>query len=190
MTERRLLGCGLLAILLLLAALFAGGILTAHHSAAGARATVRPQRHRQPGTRLPAPATPTSRPAGTRIPPPAPTAGSPSTAVRTGGISYPIQQLRRLQAAVDRGDPRGAYHLNPVAVTERDLPAYGFTPGPITILSPPPPHVAPTAHLGEDGLPETDVIVSYGGRRYWIVLNQFIRHGPAGIWSIITITPM
>jgi hypothetical protein len=77
-----------------------------------------------------------------------------------------------------------------VLVVERDLPRYGFAPDPVTVVDPAPPAPAPTAHLGEDGNPECDVIVRFRGRQYWIVLNQFIRHGPAGIWSIITITPM
>jgi len=31
---------------------------------------------------------------------------------------------------------------------------------------------------------------SYRGVEYWIVLNQFVRHGAGGIWAIITITRM
>jgi hypothetical protein len=110
--------------------------------------------------------------------------------IRTGGITYPLSKLRHIQAAVDHGNRCLRYYLNPVQVTGHDLPLYGFSAGPITVISPPAPHVAPTAHRGEDGLPETDVVVRYRGHQYWIVLNQFIRHGPGGIWSIITITPM
>jgi hypothetical protein len=123
-------------------------------------------------------------------PTPLPTTSPAGTVprVRTGGISYITSDLQALQAAVDRGNDR--YALDPVKVTVHDLPQYGFAPGPIEVVAPPAPHVAPTAHTGEDGLPETDVIVRFGGRQYWIVLNQFVRHGPGGIWSIITITPM
>jgi hypothetical protein len=113
-----------------------------------------------------------------------------SHAVRTGGITYPLSELSAIQRAVDRGDQRYRYYLDSVQVTLRDLPRYGFDAGPITIVNPPPPQPAPTAHRGEDGNPECDVIVRYRGRQYWIVLNQFMQHGPGGIWSIITITPM
>jgi hypothetical protein len=115
---------------------------------------------------------------------------SSSPQVRTGGITYDTSRLHAIQHAVDAGDKRYLYYRNPVQVTVRDLPQYGFTAGSIEVVSPPAPHVAPTAHHGEDGLPETDVIVRYRGRQYWIVLNQFVEHGSAGIWSIITITPM
>lgn len=110
--------------------------------------------------------------------------------LRTGGITYPLDQVRRIQHAVDRGESRYLYYLDPVKVTLRDLPEDGFSGGPIAVVSPSPPEPAPTAHTGEDGLPETDVIVRYGGRKYWIVLNQFARHGRGGAWMIITITPM
>ena len=99
-----------------------------------------------------------------------------------------MADLQTLQASVDRGNNR--YALNPVLVSVHDLPHFGFSPGPIRVVAPPAPHVAPTAHTGEDGLPETDVIVQFAGRQYWIVLNQFVRHGAGGIWSIITITAM
>jgi hypothetical protein len=132
---------------------------------------------------------PTVIPRPTVTPGPTETPASlPASHLRTGGISYVMSDLQTLQAAADRGE--APYALDPVRVTVHDLPRYGFTPGPIEVIAPPAPHVAPTAHTGEDGLPETDVIVRYGGRQYWIVLNQFIRHGPGGIWSIITITPM
>jgi hypothetical protein len=106
-----------------------------------------------------------------------------------GGVSYLPRELRRVQSALDHHLRCYGYYRNPVKVTVRDLPRYGFSGSPLTVVSPPPPHIAPTAHHGEDGLPETDVVVSYRGRRFWIVLNQFERHGPGGIWAIITITP-
>lgn len=109
---------------------------------------------------------------------------------RTGGITYSLARLRWIQRAVDRGEPRYRYYLDPVKVTRRDLPKYGYTGRPIVVVSPSPPEPAPTAHHGEDGLPETDVVVRYRGREYWVVLNQFVRRGPRGIWSIITITRM
>ena len=111
--------------------------------------------------------------------------GTASAQVRTGGISYSIPWLRYVQQQANRGNPRYRYYLNPVAVTRRDLPKYGFTGAPILNAR----QVRPIHH-GEDGQPETDVVVSYRGRRYWVVLNQFIRLGPGGIWVIITITPM
>lgn len=131
---------------------------------------------------------PTSTPLPTATPLPTTSPAGTVPHVRTGGISYIMSDLQALQAAVDRGNDR--YALDPVKVTVHDLPQYGFAPELIEVVAPPAPHVAPTAHTGEDGLPETDVIVRFGGRQYWIVLNQFVRHGPGGIWSIITITPM
>ena len=113
-----------------------------------------------------------------------------SRRVRTGGITHDLSRLQSIQRAVDRGNNRYGYYRNPVQVTVHDLPQYGFSSGRIEVISPPAPHAAPTAHHGEDGLPETDVVVRYRGRQYWIVLNQFVEHGPTGIWSIITITPM
>jgi hypothetical protein len=111
--------------------------------------------------------------------------GTVSAQVRTGGISYSIPWLRYAQQQADRGNPRYRFYLNPVAVTRHDLPRYGFTGASILDA-----RQVTHAHHGEDGQPETDVVVSYRGRRYWIVLNQFIRLGPGGIWVIITITPM
>jgi len=111
---------------------------------------------------------------------------SPASAqVRTGGISYSIPWLHYVQAQADRYNPRYRYYLNPVAVARHDLSRYGFTGAPIRGAT----QVRPIHH-GEDGQPETDVVVSYRGHHYWIVLNQFIRLGPGGIWVIITITPM
>jgi hypothetical protein len=101
-----------------------------------------------------------------------------------------VPQINAIQQTVNRGNASDRYYLNPVKVTQRDLPRYGFTQGPITVVSPPPPQPPPTPHTGEDGKPETDVIVRYRGRKYWIVLNQLVQHGPKGIWLIITITPM
>src|SRR5690242_19656474 len=63
--------------------------------------------------------------------------------VRTGGVSYPLSQLRELQAAADRGDRVSRYALNPVAVTLHNLPRFGFKPGAIELLSPPGPRPAP-----------------------------------------------
>jgi hypothetical protein len=114
-------------------------------------------------------------------------AGPPA---RIEGIGYPIRRLRRLQALVDRGDRRYRRLLDPVKVTLYELPHYGFTRGGIAVVSPSPPHPSPTAHAGEDGYPETDVVVRYRARKYWIVLNQLMRRGPGGIWLVITITPM
>lgn len=107
----------------------------------------------------------------------------------SGGVSYLTGDLRRVQSAVDHHQQCFLYYLNPVKVTVHDLPRYGYSRGKLTVVAPPPPHIAPTAHPGEDGLPETDVVITYHGRRSWIVLNQFERHGPRGIWAIITITP-
>jgi hypothetical protein len=101
-----------------------------------------------------------------------------------------MPNLERLQRQADRGNRCARYALDPVEVVLHDLPGFGFGAGRIVLVSPPRPHPAPTAHHGEDGLPETDVIVRYRGREYWIVLNQFVHHGARGIWSIITITPM
>lgn len=109
---------------------------------------------------------------------------------RTGGVSYSMAWLRWLQRQVDRDNPRYRFYLDPVQVTLRGLPHLGYSGAPIRLVAPARPRPAPTAHRGEDGLPETDVIVRWRGRRYWVVLNQFVRAGPSGIWSIITITPM
>jgi hypothetical protein len=147
-------------------------------ASAPTRAVARPTRE----------ALPTPSPAPTA----APTASLPTTVSRprTGGITYILSHLEHIQAAADAGDPRYLYYRDPVKVTLRDLPLYGFAPGPITIVSPNPPEPAPTSHTNEHGLPETDVVVRYRGREYWIVLDQFVRRGPSGIWSIMTITPM
>jgi hypothetical protein len=109
---------------------------------------------------------------------------------RTGGISYSLSWLHWLQRQVDRGNRRYRFYLDPVQVTLRGLPHLGYAGAPIRLVAPPRPRPAPTAHHGEDGLPETDVVVRWRGRQYWVVLNQFVRAGPTGIWSIITITPM
>jgi hypothetical protein len=109
---------------------------------------------------------------------------------RTGGVTYSIAWLRWLQGQVDKGNPRYRFYLDPVQVTLRGLPHNGYRGAPIYLVAPPRPRPAPTAHHGEDGLPETDVVVRWRGRQYWVVLNQFVRAGPRGIWSIITITPM
>lgn len=109
---------------------------------------------------------------------------------RTGGITYSIAWLRWLQRQVDRGKAHYRFYLDPVQVTLRGMPRLGYTGSPISLVAPPHPRPAPTAHRGEDGLPETDVVVRWRGREYWVVLNQFVRPGPSGIWSIITITPM
>lgn len=132
----------------------------------------------------------------TPVPPRSPhaaaTTATPSSekTPRTGAVTYDLSILRGLQVAADRRDPKYTYLLDPVAAVRGDLPKLGFGPDPVSILSPAPPAPSPTAHPGEDGQPETDVIVSYRGRRYWIVLNQFVRQGAAGIWSVITVTPM
>ena len=109
---------------------------------------------------------------------------------RTGGVSYGVSWLHWLQGQVDRGNPRYRFYLDPVQVTLRGLPHLGYTGAPIQLVAPSRPRPAPTAHHGEDGLPETDVVVRWKGRQYWVVLNQFVRSGPSGIWSIITITRM
>lgn len=111
-------------------------------------------------------------------------------APRTGGITYSIPWLRWVQWQADHHNPRYTYYRDSVQVTLRDLPHYGYRGAPIQLISPPRPQPAPTAHHGEDGQPECDVIVRYRGRKYWVVLNQFVRYGPGGIWVIITITPM
>jgi hypothetical protein len=109
---------------------------------------------------------------------------------RTGGVTYSVAWLHWLQRQVDRGVPRYRFYLDPVQVTLRGLPHLGYTGPPIRLVRPARPRPAPTAHHGEDGLPETDVVVRWRGGQYWVVLNQFVRAGPSGIWSIITITPM
>lgn len=109
---------------------------------------------------------------------------------RVGGISYSITWLRWLQRQVDRGNRRYRFYLDPVQATLRSLPHLGYTGSPLQLVLPPRPRPAPTAHRGEDGLPETDVVVRWRGRQYWVVLNQFVRAGPHGIWSVITITAM
>lgn len=109
---------------------------------------------------------------------------------RTGGVTYALSWLRYAQRQADRGNRRYLFYRNPVRVTLHDLRHYGYTGAPIRLVAPPRPVPAPTAHHGEDGQPETDVIVRFRGRRYWVVLNQFVRYGPGGIWVIITITPM
>jgi hypothetical protein len=194
MKARRPLGMAGAGGLALVAVLLAGFALT--------HRTAYPVRHATAAATVPP--TPTARispptPSPTTRPGPAPTvtatrASVPqqisSPHVRTGGITYDITRLQAIQRAVDGGGTRYRYYRNPVQVTVRDLPQYGFDARRIEVVSPAAPHVAPTAHHGEDGLPETDVIVRYGSRQYWIVLNQFVEHGPTGIWSIITITPM
>lgn len=137
----------------------------------------------------------TARPSRIARPSPLPSATNAATpsgtpTVRTGGITYDLSALQAIQGAADRRDPAYGYALDPVRVTLHDLPGFGFRPGPIAVVSPAPPAPSPTAHLGEDGRPETDVIVRFDGAEYWIVLNQFVRQGPGGIWSVITITPM
>lgn len=109
---------------------------------------------------------------------------------RTGGISYSIPWLRWVQWQADHRNPRYTYYRDPVQVTLRDLPKYGYTGARLFLVSPPRPRPAPTAHHGEDGQPECDVIVRYRGREYWVVLNQFVRFGQGGIWVVITITAM
>src|SRR4051794_7517062 len=149
------------------------GFGTAHHLAGrlGAQSTLTPTVTRPPApspTRTIVPTltvTATVRPSYTATPSaPTPTASSP--AVRTGGITYDMTPLRALQSTADGGG--AAYALDPVRVTVHDLPGLGFSAGPIGIVSPAPPSPSPTAHRGEDGLPETDVIVRYRGRQYWI----------------------
>lgn len=145
------------------------------------------------------PATVRSAPTAAISPSPAPTAAPSPTArprvtpvphVRTGGITYILSRLQAIQAVADRGDPRFLYARDPVKVTLHDLPRYGFRGAPIAVVSPNPPEPAPTAHVNEHGLPETDVVVRFRGRKYWIVLDQFVRQGAGGIWSVMTITPM
>lgn len=128
--------------------------------------------------------------AGIRVASPQPSSLAAAAHPRTGGISYSVSWLHWLQRQVDRGIPRYHFYLDPVQVTLRGLPRLGYRGSPIHLVRPAQPRPAPTAHHGEDGLPETDVVVRWRGRQYWVVLNQFIRPGPSGIWSIITITPM
>jgi hypothetical protein len=109
---------------------------------------------------------------------------------RTGGITYSMAWLRWVQRQVDHGNKRYRFYLDPVQTTLHSLPHLGYTGSPIELVAPTKPKPVPTAHHGEDGLPENDVVVRWRGRQYWVVLNQFICPGPTGIWSVITITPM
>lgn len=109
---------------------------------------------------------------------------------RTGAIYYALSGLDAIQRGADAGRAVDALYLNPVRATLRQLPGDGFSGAPVVLVHPATVQAAPTPHVGEDTRPETDVIVRYRGREYWIVLNQFVRHGPRGIWSVITITPM
>ncbi len=108
----------------------------------------------------------------------------------TGAVYYSLSSLRQIQRGADAGNRADTIYLNPVSATLRLLPQDGFSGAPITLVNPATVPAAPTAHVGEDTRPETDVIVRFRGHEYWIVLNQFVRHGPDGIWSVITITPM
>ena len=144
---------------------------------------------------LPTPSgTPTQPAAPPPTSPPTQTLQSPPTStVRPAptGVTYPLDQIRGIQDAVDRRDPGYLYYLDPVAVTKRDLPRHGFNDGPIGVLMPPPgPRPTMTPHANEHNIPEVDTIVRYAGRQYWIVLDQLVREGAGGIWLIITITPM
>jgi hypothetical protein len=173
----------LLVVLVLV--LLASGVLVgrSHIFGGNATATLTATLTPRPTATAPPSPTPTVPPTDTPLPTPSPT-------VRTGGISYTLSAIDAMQQGANRGDPSYIYRRDLYRVVRHDLPAYfGFSHGPMTIVSPPPPpHPTPTAETNPQGLPEDAIDFYYQGRKYVAVLEQPVQKGPRGIWIIFTIT--
>lgn len=106
--------------------------------------------------------------AGALPPAPTPKPGSPATPVpgaapRLGPVPHTAAAVKTIQSQVTAGSAAYVYYLNPVAVLEHNLGQEGFTL-PVSIVEP------------------IVITVTYGGKKYDIVLQQPVKQGVTGIW--------
>jgi hypothetical protein len=144
--------------------------------------TPRPRPTATPGQATASAPTPTPKPTVT----PGPT--SAASGLKLGTFSYKPSILHAVQQHADANDPAYTYYLDPFKVVMKQLPQdFGFTSGPVTIVSPP-AQPTPTPYSNAQSLPETKITVQYQGKRYTVVLDQPETQGPTGIWIIYKIT--
>jgi len=105
---------------------------------------------------------------GALPPAPTPLPGSPPTPVpagvpHLGTVTHSPSNVKAIQTQATAGNAAYIYYLNPVAVVERNLSAYGFTL-PVPIVQP------------------LIITVTYQGKMYDILLKQPVKQGLTGIW--------
>lgn len=149
---------------------------------AGGKPTARPTAPRPTAVR-PTAVPPTAvRP--TTPPSPQP---SPTSTVKIGAVQHPQSTLNAIQQGANRNDPTDVLYLDPAQVVSHNLGNYGFGSG-FTVISPPPGASATaTPYANTQGVPEVKFVVQFQGKRYTILLDQLVQHGPKGIWVIISI---
>jgi hypothetical protein len=129
-------------------------------------------------TTTPGPGGSTPLPGGTPIP--------TVVGLKLGMITHKAVDVAKIQSGADAGDPNFTFYLNPVTVVQKTLTNYGFTGG-FTILSPASAQPTPTPTAGADGRPLVLVKVSYQAKNYIVQVVQPGKHGPKGIWLIVSI---
>jgi hypothetical protein len=107
--------------------------------------------------------------------------------LQLGMIARPQHAVTSIQQQVDSGNHQYAFYLDPRAVVQNNLPAYGFTQG-FQIVSPA-PSPTPTPAKGLDGRALVKFVVEYQSKTYNVAVAQPGQQGPKGIWSIVTILP-
>jgi len=132
---------------------------------------------------------PSATPGGPRISTPAPGATAPPTVagLQLGMITYRSSYVANIQHQADAGNAAYQFYLDPIQVTEKTLPHYGFTGG-FTVVSPATASPSPTPYMGHDKRPTVKAVVRYEGHTYDVFLKQPAAQGPKGIWLIVTIT--
>lgn len=107
--------------------------------------------------------------------------------MKVGAIQHPQSTLNAIQQGANRNDPTDVLYLDPAQVVSHNLANYGFGPG-FTVVSPPPGASATaTPYANSQGVPEVKFVVQFQGKRYTVLLDQLVQHGPQGIWAIVSI---
>jgi hypothetical protein len=187
------------ALLVLLILIILGvAYFATHRNVFGSSATSTPTASPTPVvvTSTPPPATATSQAGPTGTPPPGPTgtpkAGPTSTpktvpaGLKLGVVQHPRAELLRIQQGANQNNPTYTPYLDPFAVANANLSAYGFPT--VNIVAPPaPPQPTPTTFTGANGYPTVDLTEQYQGKQYIVELAQPVQTGPKGIWVIESI---
>ncbi|HLJ68035.1 MAG TPA: hypothetical protein VKX16_11810 [Chloroflexota bacterium] len=125
---------------------------------------------------------------GVSTPVPGATACPTQAGLQLCEITHTQNAVSTIQSGADRGDARYTFYRDPRQVVQKTLPQYGFTQPSFEIVAPN-PSPTPTPYAGQDGRPLVKFIVSYSGKFYTVFVAQPAKHGPQGIWLIVTIDP-
>lgn len=101
-----------------------------------------------------------------------------------GMITHPQHDVTAAQAGANRHDPAYTFRLDPRKVVQLTLANEGFAAFQIVSPAPAP---TPTPHLGVDKRPVIWFLISYQGQQYSVAVAQPAKHGPSGVWFIVTV---